>query len=182
MAKKYSPAMLAICLAIGALISGAKYMTEPTTAEAETAETVEPKLAPAKADTTTERTPKDRVGTATLRKERDGHYRASAQINGATVKILVDTGASIIALTPRDAKRAGLDLQRLPKTARISTANGQITARVAKLNRVRIGGVEVRNVDAVVVEEGLEESLLGMSFLNKLRSFSVTSTGLVLKQ
>lgn len=183
MSKTFNPAVIAICLAAGALIGGMKFMSDPAEAEAEMA-AVEPEPAPAK---TSERdvardAKSGGPGTATLRKDADGHFRANAQINGATVKLMVDTGASIIALTPRDASRAGLDLQELPRTAQISTANGRITARIAMLKRVRIAGVEVRNVEAVVVEEGLEQSLLGMSFLNKLKSYQVTSSGLLLKQ
>lgn len=120
--------------------------------------------------------------TATLRKERDGHFWATAYVNGAPVRFIVDTGASVIALTPKDARKAGLDPDALPRSAVVSTANGKVRAGWTKLDEVRIGKVRVEGVDAVVIEEGLEHSLLGMSFLSQLDSWHVSPRTMSLKQ
>jgi aspartyl protease family protein len=119
--------------------------------------------------------------TVTLRME-DGHYWADARVNSAQVHFLVDTGASLIALTKQDARRIGVNIRASGQTARLSTANGEITVPVVTLKRVRIGNVEVTDVPAVVIEEGLSTSLLGMSFLNELKTWQTTPAGLVLKQ
>lgn len=120
--------------------------------------------------------------SASLRKEADGHYWATAYVNGSPMRFLVDTGASVIALTETDARRAGLDVESLPHTADVSTASGHVKAAVASLDSVRISGVEVKGVEAVVMTDGLEQSLLGMSFLNRLKGWQVTPSALVLKQ
>ena len=112
----------------------------------------------------------------------DGHYWADARVNSGQVHFLVDTGASVIALTKQDARRIGVNIRAGGQTARMSTANGEITVPVVTLKRVRIGNVEVTDVPAVVIEEGLSTSLLGMSFLSKLKSWQTTQAGLVLKQ
>jgi aspartyl protease family protein len=149
----------------------------------ETIDTKQSAAEPAAAvETTTKPAERNGPGRASLKKEDDGHYWASAQINGATIRLMVDTGASVVALTPRDARRAGLDIASLPKTAHISTANGEIIAGVAMLKRVKIAGIEVTDVQAVVVEEGLSTSLLGMSFLNRLKGWQTTPTALLLKE
>lgn len=121
-------------------------------------------------------------GSATLKQERDGHFWASARVNGAPVRFLVDTGASVIALTPRDARKAGLNPAKLPHIAEVSTASGRVKAGVTMLDSVKVGDVEVQNVEAVVIDDGLEDSLLGMNFLNRLDSWRVTDNGLVLRQ
>jgi aspartyl protease family protein len=112
----------------------------------------------------------------------DGHYWADAKVNSAQVHFLVDTGASVVALTKQDARRIGVNIRSGGQFARMSTANGEITVPVVTLKRIRIGNVEVTNVDAVVIEEGLSTSLLGMSFLSQLKTWQTTQAGLVLKQ
>jgi aspartyl protease family protein len=111
-----------------------------------------------------------------------GHYWADAKVNSAEVRFLVDTGASIIALTKEDARRIGVSYRSAREHMRVSTANGVIEVPVVTLKRVRVGKVEVANVRAVVVEEGLDTSLLGMSFLGQLKTWQTTQAGLVLKQ
>jgi aspartyl protease family protein len=112
----------------------------------------------------------------------DGHYWADAKVNSAQVHFLVDTGASVVALTKQDARRIGVNIRSAGQFARMSTANGEITVPLVTLKRIRIGNVEVTNVDAVVIEEGLSTSLLGMSFLSQLKTWQTTPAGLVLKQ
>jgi aspartyl protease family protein len=96
-----------------------------------------------------------------------GHFLTEGSVNGGTVRFLVDTGATAIALPAADAVRLGIDYRKgLPGT--MMTANGPAPAWRVKLDNVRIGGIELANVDAVVMERGLGVALLGMSFLNRV--------------
>jgi aspartyl protease family protein len=111
-----------------------------------------------------------------------GDFGVSAQINGARVHMVVDTGASSVVLTPEDAKAAGLPLPLLNYTVSIETANGRARAAPVTLDRIALGELEERSVDALVVQPGqLRTSLLGMSFLNRLQSWQVTGDRLMMK-
>jgi aspartyl protease family protein len=111
-----------------------------------------------------------------------GDFAISAQINGAHVTMVLDTGASSVVLTPDDAKAAGLPLDLLNYTVSIDTANGRTRAAPVTLDHITIGGLEERSVEALVVQPGqLRTSLLGMSFLNRLQSWQVIGDRLVLK-
>jgi aspartyl protease family protein len=120
--------------------------------------------------------------TASLRKEGDGHYWASARVNGVPVKFLVDTGATRVAFTRRDALRIGLNLDDPNEILDVRTAAGRMKATGAMIRTLQIDGVEVKNVSAVVIEEGLEYSLLGMSFLNRLNSWVVTPNAIIIHE
>ena len=110
----------------------------------------------------------------------DGHFHADADINGTDMRMLVDTGASIVVLSEADAERAGLDPERLDYTMVVSTANGQAMAASVTLDEVRVGSIVRRDVRAAVTR-GLSGSLLGMSFFNTLSKFAIESDELVLK-
>ena len=111
-----------------------------------------------------------------------GDFAIAAQINGARVAMVLDTGASAVVLTHDDAKAAGLPLEVLNYTVNIDTANGRTRAAPVTLDRLAIGGLTERSVEALVVQPGqLKMSLLGMSFLNRLRSFEVSGDRVVLK-
>lgn len=97
----------------------------------------------------------------------DGHYYLTAEINGARVLFVVDTGASAIVLTQRDAERAGLNPDGLNYFGTAMTANGQVETAPVKLDRMVIGGVEETGVPAVVNGGDLDTSLLGMSWLSR---------------
>lgn len=118
---------------------------------------------------------------ASIAKAADGHYWAEAAVNGARVRFLVDTGASAVALTIADAQRLGFDTGRLAYDYKVTTASGQARAAAVKLDRVIIAGVQVAAVDALVIERGLDTSLLGMSYLGRLSSFEATKTALILR-
>ena len=122
------------------------------------------------------------IRTASLRKEGDGHYWASARVNNQPVKFLVDTGASLVALSKRDARRLGIDTDNLQRNAEVRTAAGRVKAATTVLDAITIDGVTVRNVSAVVIEEGLEHSLLGMSFLNRLDGWDVTTQAIIIHE
>jgi aspartyl protease family protein len=111
-----------------------------------------------------------------------GDFAIAAQINGAKVPMVLDTGASSVVLTPDDAKAAGLPLDLLNYTVSIDTANGRARAAPVTIDRIAVGALEERSVEALVVQPGqLRTSLLGMSFLNRLQSWQVNGDRLVLK-
>jgi len=106
--------------------------------------------------------------SATLKADTRGHFVALGSINGGSVRFLVDTGATFVALPASDAKRLGIDYLR-GERARMQTANGIATSYRVKLDAVRIGDIEINNVDAVVNEnDAMGVILLGMSFLNRM--------------
>ena len=88
-------------------------------------------------------------------------------MNGTPVRFLVDTGASSIALPASLAQRAGIDFRK-GEPGVSNTANGLVPVYRVNLATVRLGGIELNSVDAVVFEAGLDTALLGMSFLNRV--------------
>ncbi len=117
-----------------------------------------------------------------VRRRPDGHFMARVEIDGAPVSMLVDTGASTVVLKPADAERAGIDTKALKFTVPVQTANGTTYAAPARLRAVSIGGIVVRDVEALVSKPGnLKESLLGMSFLRRLRSYEFSGEFLTLR-
>jgi aspartyl protease family protein len=112
-----------------------------------------------------------------------GHYYANAEINGRSVGVMIDSGASIVALTHEDAERAGIYVRDSDYTHRVNTANGIARIAPVTLDRVSIGDVTVRNVPAAVSEPGkLMTSLLGMSFLSRLQRVDMRSGVLMLQE
>lgn len=122
------------------------------------------------------------AGEVTLSRRSDGHFHVSAAVNGERVQFLVDTGASVVTLTRNDAERAGLDPDTLSYSQRFNTANGTAFAAAVRIDRIDIGGIAVTDVRAAVMEGGLDTSLLGMSFLDRLSSFSVEGDTLTLRR
>ena len=112
----------------------------------------------------------------------NGDFDVTAQINGARIVMVLDTGASSVVLTLDDARAAGLPIEVLSYTANIDTANGRTRAAPVTLDRVAIGGLVERSVAALVAQPGqLKTSLLGMSFLNRLQSWEVRGDRLLLR-
>lgn len=105
--------------------------------------------------------------TVVLASDPAGHFFTEGMINGTPVRFVVDTGASLIALPGRDAARMGIDYRKGPRGT-VSTANGPATVYQVKFDRVKLGDIELTSVDGVVIEQGLEVALLGMSFLNRV--------------
>jgi aspartyl protease family protein len=114
-------------------------------------------------------------------KASDGHYWAEAEVNGAPVRLLVDTGATAVALTPDDAVRLGFDLKKLHYGYNVMTAGGRARAAAVRLASVSVAGARLDGVDALVIEKGLDASLLGMSYLGRLSSFQATREALFLR-
>lgn len=115
-----------------------------------------------------------------LRTAADGHFYADAGINGTSIRMLADTGASMVVLSESDAQRVGINVDELNFTLVVSTANGQASAAGVTLDEVRVGSIVRRGVRAAV-SRGLSGSLLGMSFFRTLSKFSIESDELVLK-
>ena len=120
--------------------------------------------------------------TVEIARTNAGDFAIAAQINGARVPMVLDTGASSVVLTRDDAKAAGLPLEVLDYSVNIDTANGRTRAALVKHDRVAIGSLVEHSVEALVAQPGqLKTSLLGMSFLNRLQSWEVRGDRLLLR-
>ena len=121
--------------------------------------------------------------SVTLRRDRRGHFATEASINGRRLNLMVDTGASVVALTQRDAERLGFNPSARDFNAQVQTANGRVRAARATLPAVEIGGIVVRNVEALIVDDAsLTENLLGLSFLSRLSRYEYKDGQLVMEQ
>ena len=113
----------------------------------------------------------------------NGHFQVEGRIDGRRMDFMVDTGASMIALTARDAAMLGIHPAERDYTATVRTANGMVRAAPVQLDMVEIDDVMVRNVGAMVMPEGaLSDNLLGMTFLSRLHRFEYADGKLVLEQ
>jgi aspartyl protease family protein len=97
-----------------------------------------------------------------------GHFTSAGSINGRTVQFMVDTGATLVALSQGEAERIGLDWRSAPR-AMTQTANGAVPVHRVSLSAVRVGEVEVANVDAIVMPAQMPYVLLGNSFLSRFQ-------------
>ena len=109
----------------------------------------------------------------------DGHWWAAAAVDGHSLRMMVDTGARLVALTPEDAARLGLAPRAFD--LEVMTAAGPARAARVTLRSVAVAGVVVRDVEAVVVERGLPHSLLGMTWLDRLSGFEARGETLTLR-
>jgi aspartyl protease family protein len=117
-----------------------------------------------------------------LRRRLDGHFTANVEVNGKTISMIVDTGASTIVLRPEDAKKAGIDVSHLTYRVPVLTANGRTVAARVYLDKVAIGPLDRQKVEALVAQPGaMTQSLLGMSFLSRLRSYEFSGDFLALR-
>jgi aspartyl protease family protein len=125
------------------------------------------------------------AGSRSISIPRDGrgHFETEGRIDGQRIGFMVDTGASMIALNETSAARFGLRPSRNDFNATVTTANGTIKAARTRLAMVDVGGLVVRDVDAMVLpDEALSENLLGLSFLSKLKRFEYANGQMVLEQ
>lgn len=126
--------------------------------------------------------PADGPASVRIRQRNDGHFTARTRVNGTNTFMLVDTGASTVVLKPADAERAGIDTSKLSFTVPVRTANGTGFAAPVRLRSVSIGPIVLEDVEALVAKPGsLSESLLGMSFLRRLRSYEFSGDFLTLR-
>jgi len=122
-------------------------------------------------------------GSTVLAADRRGHFLATPTIEGAFVNALVDTGASMVALSWEDAQRIGLRPDANAPRGIASTANGNVPFTVVRLREVRLNGIVVHDVEGAIMPKGaLQNTLLGMSFLKRLSSFEMRDNKLMLKQ
>lgn len=120
-------------------------------------------------------------GIATFRRGIGGHFELNATVNGHTTPMIFDTGASAVVLTIADAEAAGIATGDLNFTIPVSTANGTGRAARVRLDRLEVGGIVREGVVAFVTEQdALQQSLLGMTFLETLSRYSVTQNSLEL--
>ena len=115
-------------------------------------------------------------------KSADGHYWATADVNGAAVRFLVDTGSSVVTLTAADAQRLGLNMARLRYDRPVFTAAGDQRGAAVVLDHIAVAGARVEQVQAIVMRSGLPTSLLGMSYLGRLSRIEATPERLVLSR
>ncbi len=116
-------------------------------------------------------------------RDEHGHFEVEGRVDGRRLKFMVDTGASVIALTTNDAAMLGIHPARNEFTALVKTANGTVRAAPIELNMVEISDLVLHDVAAMVLPEGaLSDNLLGLSFLSRLRRFEYSEGRLVLEQ
>ena len=123
------------------------------------------------------------ASTMALFADRRGHFSSNIQVNGALIAVLVDTGASMVALSHEDAEKANIRPGPNARKGTANTANGQVQFTLVRLNEVRLGSLTVRDVEAGIMPRGaMNGTLLGMSFLKRLSKFEVENGRLLLTQ
>ncbi len=115
-----------------------------------------------------------------LGRARDGHFYATLDVNGAPIRFMVDTGATDVVLSARDAARAGIDTTRLTFAGRAMTANGEVRTARVRLDSVGFGGVTETGVTASVSSGALDTSLLGMSYLDRFDRIEISGDRMLL--
>jgi len=121
-------------------------------------------------------------GTVKIPADRSGHFVVDGQVNGATVRFIVDTGASGVTIGARDAERIGFRLSALDYSQRAMTAGGTVEVAPVRLREIQIGSIRLENFPATVNPKMADVSLLGMSFLGRLSGFEVQDGALILRQ
>ena len=112
-----------------------------------------------------------------------GHYFTEVRMNNRPVKVLVDTGATMVAINQTTARKIGIRLKSSDFKHKVNTANGAAKMAAATIRDIRIGNIRVQNVRAGVLRDSaLTTTLLGMSFLNQLKRFGVSNQTLLLEQ
>ena len=115
-----------------------------------------------------------------LDRQWDGHFYADAEVNGQTIHFLVDTGASVIALSRDDARRAGIATSIAMPEVVGEGASGDVHGEVARLERISLGSASDHDVPAIILDDG-NQSLLGQSFLSKFASVEIRGDTMVLQ-
>lgn len=123
------------------------------------------------------------MGRAEIAADSRGHFVFTGRVNGRSLSMLADTGATLVALRASDARAAGLIVLPGDYTAKVSTAGGVAGAARVRLQEVEVGGIRLTNVDALVMpDEKLATNLLGMSFLGRLKAFAIENGHLILNE
>lgn len=121
-------------------------------------------------------------GAIALHRDHSGHFAVVAKVNNARIQFMVDTGASDVALTWADAERAGLEPWDLNFRYPYRTANGTAFGAKVQIQSITIGDITLYNVKGSVMKDGLDISLLGMSYLDRLSSYEVRSNKMTLRR
>ena len=121
-------------------------------------------------------------GAIIIPKEIDGHFHLTLTINDRPIDFLVDTGASDIVLTRKDAARVGFDPNRLDYWGMANTANGTVRLATIRLETVRLGEFIDKNIRASVNKAPMEKSLLGMRYLSKFNAIEISNDQMILKR
>ncbi|NOZ42802.1 MAG: TIGR02281 family clan AA aspartic protease [Alphaproteobacteria bacterium] len=119
-------------------------------------------------------------GSISFRANMSGHFFVQARVNGVPIVFMVDTGATDVALTRKDARAIGLPVNRLNYTMPYKTANGVAYGAPVRIKNITLGPISKNNITGSVVPKGLDYSLLGMSFLNNIRGYKVVDGVLTL--
>ncbi len=162
-----------LALAAGVIVP--RYATRVTAGSAPAALTVQPAaVAPPAAESSR---------SIVVPRDARGHFLVDGRVDGRQLSFMIDTGASVIALTASDAARLGIHPAQREFVTPVKTANGTIRAAPAQLDMVEVGEIVVRDVPALVLpDEALSGNLLGLSFLSRLRRFEYSDGKLVLEQ
>ncbi|MDA0782202.1 MAG: TIGR02281 family clan AA aspartic protease [Rickettsiales bacterium] len=119
-------------------------------------------------------------GSISVKASQDGHFYINTEINGQSVRFMVDTGASDIVINKSTAEKIGIDLNRLQYINTYYTANGKVRGAPVRLESIKVGNYTINDIRASVNEADMNKSLLGMSFLNKLNGYEVKNDTLTL--
>lgn len=157
-------------LLVGWLAPGLKTAREPS--EAELAGAGAPASAPVRLDLV--QSEQWQGGQVVLPRQGDGHFYTHAMIDGERLRMLVDTGASVVALTGEDAEALGFTWNDADLKPIGRGANGVVEGLQVRIERMEIGGIEAQGIDAAIIPEGLDVSLLGQSFLSKVHNVQIT--------
>lgn len=156
--------LFAVAMAVGWFIPA----DEPATERAEVAQALEEPV---------ETEPSDGVE---LTRETDGHFYTEVEVNSGSVRFIVDTGATAVALTGDDARELGLHWSEDELGPVAKGANGMVRGKVIVIDRMQLGDIEARNVRAAIIPEGLDVSLLGQTFLSEVNSVNISGDRMVL--
>jgi aspartyl protease family protein len=157
-------------LLVGWFAPGLKTAREPSAAEL--AGALEPSPAPVRIDLA--RSQQWQGGQVVLPRQSDGHFYTRANVDGEPVRMLVDTGASVVALTAADAEALGYSWDEAELKPIGRGASGVINGLRARIGRMDVEGIEAQDVEAVIIPEGLDVSLLGQSFLSKVDNVQIS--------
>lgn len=119
-------------------------------------------------------------GETRIKLARDGHFWITADVNGEEARFLVDTGATLTAVSGSLAERAGLEPRSSGIPVRIVTANGAVAADLTRIDTLIFGNVEASGIDAVIAPSLGETNVLGMNFLSRLEGWQVKNDTLIL--
>lgn len=120
------------------------------------------------------------IGKVVIPRSEDGHFYTDAQVGATTVRFLIDTGATAVALSRADAQRAGIFPSASEFTGSAKTANGEVALKPVTIDRIRIGSLEARNVEGAVIDGDMPVSLLGQSWLRNVGTVTIRDDKLIL--